>query len=330
MGFEAPTAIRADAIYVVGTQLRYSDSDYASLSPVAGATFAGASALGVLEALTGYTAGGVLAGTAYGSEASGVRAASASDFPNAQAFVLSDGAGNNRYPIVGGSDAAEVGTALTSGEVQAVLAQAFTVMSRARAQIRQPLNSQAQVSITVVDTRGKALGLVRSPDAPVFGIDVSLQKARTAAFFSGPRAGADLLADPSADVRGFVGAARSFLADPAALTGKNAITDRAIGDITRPTFPDGSVGRPAGPADMAPLYWTMAAKGRAIDGPNHARNIETLRAACRACAGCRTPGWRTRAAGKKASPSASSTPITSPASPAAWSRPAAATWPAPR
>ncbi|MGE3846542.1 MAG: amidase [Gammaproteobacteria bacterium] len=41
------------------------------------------------------------------------------------------------------------------------------------------------------------------------------------------------------------------------------------------------VGRAAGPADMAPLYWTMAAKGRAIDGPAHARNIESLRAACR-------------------------------------------------
>ena len=47
------------------------------------------------------------------------------------------------------------------------------MMSRARAPIRQPLNSQAQVSITVVDTRGKPLGLVRAPDAvrasvPVF------------------------------------------------------------------------------------------------------------------------------------------------------------------
>ena len=247
VGFEAPVGIRADAIYVVGTQLRYSDTDYSQLSPVSGATFAGAAALGTLEALTGYTAGAVLAGTAYGSEASGVRPASAAEFPNAQAFVLSDGSGNNRYPVMAGSDAAEVGTALTASEVQTVLAQAFTVMSRARAQIRQPLNSQAQVSITVVDTRGKPLGLVRAPDAPIFGIDVALQKARTAAFFSGSHAGPDLLADPSADVRSFVGAARSFLADPTALTGTHAFTDRANGDLHRPTFPDGSVGRPNGP-----------------------------------------------------------------------------------
>ena len=253
VGFEAPVGIRADAIYVVGTQLRDSDTEYCQLSPVSGATFAGAAALGTLEALTGYTAGAVLAGTAYGSEASGVRPASAAEFPTAQAFVLSDGSGNNRYPVMAGSDAAEVGTALTASEVQTVLAQAFTVMSRARAQIRQPLNSQAQVSITVVDTRGKPLGLVRAPDAPIFGIDVALQKARTAAFFSGSHAGPDLLADPSADVRSFVGAARSFLADPTALTGTHAFTDRANGDLHRPTFPDGSVGRPNGPFSAAPF-----------------------------------------------------------------------------
>ena len=261
VGFEAPVGIRADAIYVVGTQLRYSDTDYSQLSPVSGATFAGAAALGALEALNGYTAGAVIAGSAYGSEASGVRAASAAEFPNAQAFVLSDGSGNNRYPVVGGSDAAEVGTALTASEVQTVLAQAFTVMSRARAQIRQPLNSQAQVSITVVDTRGKPLGLVRAPDAPIFGIDVALQKARTAAFFSGSHAGSDLLADPSADVRSFVGAARSFLADPAALTGTHAFTDRANGDLHRPTFPDGSVGRPNGPFSRSAAQFSPFSTG---------------------------------------------------------------------
>ena len=43
----------------------------------------------------------------------------------------------------------------------------------------------------------EVLGIVRSPDAPVFGIDVSAQKARTAMFFSAPFAAADLnAADP--------------------------------------------------------------------------------------------------------------------------------------
>jgi uncharacterized protein GlcG (DUF336 family) len=103
------------------------------------------------------------------------------------------------------------------------------------------------VTVSLVDTRGTVLGIVRSPDAPIFGIDVSLQKARTVSFFSNANAGSDLLADPSADVRSTVPAARTFFNDPAALTGKIAFADRAVGNISRPYFPDGEVGRPNGP-----------------------------------------------------------------------------------
>ena len=56
--------------------------------------------------------------------------------------------------------------------------------SRPRPRRTRPLDSRAQVTISVVDTNGTVLGIVRSPDAPIFGIDVSLQKARTATFFS--------------------------------------------------------------------------------------------------------------------------------------------------
>lgn len=249
VGFEAPIAIRADRIYVDGTQLRFSDVDYPALTSLAGASFAATvPALGALVPYPGYyPGGGVAAGTAYGSETSGIRPARAVEFPNADAFVLSDGAGNDRFPVRGATDAAEVAQPLTAAEVRAALVQAFAVMTRARAQIRQPLDSRAQVSISVVDTRGQALGVVRSPDAPIFGTDVSLQKARTAAFFSLPRAGAELSADPSADVRQFVPAFRTFLADPGALTGRIAFTDRAIGNLARPYFPDGQLGTPNGP-----------------------------------------------------------------------------------
>lgn len=250
LGFEAPAAIRADQISVDGTQLRYSDTDSSAIaSTVAGATFATTSpALGSLIAVTGYQGSSAIrAGAAYGSEASGVRAATSAEFANADAFVLSDGAGNNRYPIRGGTDASDVGTALSATEVKALLTQAFTVMSRARAQIRKPLDSRAQVTISVVDSRGQVLGIVRSPDAPVFGIDVSLQKARTASFYSGPNAGDDLNADPSADVRHFVAAVRTFLNDPTALTGHYAFTDRAGGLLSRPYFPDGQLNTANGP-----------------------------------------------------------------------------------
>jgi uncharacterized protein GlcG (DUF336 family) len=250
VGFEAPVTIVASKIYVDGTQLRYSDVSYAGLSSLVSASYAATvPALGQLVPLTGYyaSASGIVAGTPYGSEASGIRAANSAEFANGDAFVLSDGLGANRYPIRAGTDAGDVATPLSAAEARALLFEAFAVMSKARAQIRQPLDSRAQVSISLVDTRGQVLGIVRSPDAPIFGIDVSLQKARTAAFFSHPQAGASLLADPSADVRGFVPALRSFLGDANALNGAYAFSDRAIGNLSRPYFPDGQVGQPHGP-----------------------------------------------------------------------------------
>lgn len=248
VGFEAPEAIRANKIPVDGTTLRFSDAEYSELADVTGATFASISSMGMLKPVTGYyPVASLLAGTAYGSEASGIRRATAAEFSNSEAFVLSNGAGSNRYPIRAGTDAAEVGTALTANEVRTILEQAFMVMSRARGQIRRPLDSRAQVSVSVVDTRGVVLGIVRAPDAPIFGIDVSLQKARTASFFSHPGAGNELLADPSADVRHFVPAVRTFLNDQSALTGTFAFADRSGGNLSRPYFPDGEVGRPHGP-----------------------------------------------------------------------------------
>src|SRR4051812_6347830 len=164
------------------------------------------------------------------------------EFANPDAFVLTNGAGADRYPIRAGTDGN-----LSAGEVAALLEEAFKIMSAARAQIRHPLDSRAQVSISVVDTNGEALGIVRSPDAPIFGIDVSLQKARTAAFYSSASAAAELQSDPDPDVAAFVTAVRVFLGDPNALTGQFAFTDRAGGNLSRPYFPDGEVGRPPGP-----------------------------------------------------------------------------------
>jgi len=251
VGFEAPETVRADRIYADGTQLRYSDAAYGDLSSSVGSANYGttAPALGNLIALIGYTGTtpAIVAGTAYGSEASGVRKVASSEFTQSEAYVLSDGAGANRFPIRAATDGADVAQPLTAAEAQKILAEAFGVMAAARAQIRQPLDSRAQVTISLVDTRGQVLGLVRSPDAPIFGIDVSLQKARTAAFFSGKQAANDLLGDPSADVRSFVAATRTFLKDANALTGNHGFADRAIGNLARPYFPDGEVGRPNGP-----------------------------------------------------------------------------------
>jgi uncharacterized protein GlcG (DUF336 family) len=243
-GFDAPLTIRADRITVDGTLLRYTDATSAGFKRAGAApTYASLNSTGSLIAVRGYSAATISAGAIYGTETSGVRASTISEFANRDAFVLTDGAGNDRFPVRGGTDSAPI----TIVEARALLEEAFTTMSRARAQIRQPLDSRAQVSISLVDTNGAVLGVVRSPDAPIFGTDVSLQKARTAMFFSSASAGTDLLTDPSADVQSFVPKVRTFLNDPAALTGKTAFGDRSIGNLARPYFPDGELGRPNGP-----------------------------------------------------------------------------------
>jgi hypothetical protein len=81
----------------------------------------------------------------------------------------------------------------------------------------------------------------------VFGTDVSLQKARTVAFFSNPVAAQQLLDDIDAEVPAFVARARAFFGDPQALTGRTAFGARSIGNIARPHFPDGEVARGPGP-----------------------------------------------------------------------------------
>ncbi|MDB5738147.1 MAG: hypothetical protein JWO65_1815 [Sphingomonas bacterium] len=264
-GFAPPSTITADRIAVDGTSLRFSDAtvDKLQSKPASAPGFAAINgSIGGLVALRGYFAGtAIIAGTAYGSEASGIRKARTGEFDNPDAFVLTDGAGNDRFPIRAATDAGAVAQPLTQAEVTAILQQAFTIMRRARAQIRQPLDSRAQVSISVVDTNGAALGTVRSPDAPIFGTDVSLQKARTAAFFSGSHAGTDLAADPSTDVQHFVVALRDFFGDQGALTGKNAFTDRANGNLSRPYFPDGQLGTPNGPLSRPFDHWSPFSTG---------------------------------------------------------------------
>jgi len=245
-GFAAPDAITADKISVDGTQLRFSDQTAANLAPLQ-TNFGALSSVGLLIAVRGYIDGPIIAGTPYGSEASGYRVATGVDFVFPDAFVLSNGSGVNRYPIRAGTDAATVGSALTAAESRAVLEEAYRVMSRARAQIRRPLDSRAQVTISLVDTYGAVLGVVRAPDAPIFGTDVSLQKARTVSFFSNPVAASQLLADLDGDVPAFVQRARDFFGDPNALTGHVAFGARGIGNISRPYFPDGELGRPPGP-----------------------------------------------------------------------------------
>jgi len=269
-GFDPPAGITADNITAGGNQLIYTVATLASLksTPASAPAFSTLGAgVGALLPVTGFFAGTVLAGQAYGSEASGIRKSLTAEFNNPDAYILTDGSGNDRFPPKGGTDSPAGAAPLSAAEVTSLLQNAFSTMANARAQIRSPLNSRAQVSITVVDTNGVSLGLVRAPDAPIFGIDVALQKARTANFFSHAAAASDLTnnMDPGAgrqaDIASFVPAFRNFLGLPSALTGQTAFSARAIGGLARPLFPDGQVNGPSGPLSRPTMEWSIFATG---------------------------------------------------------------------
>ncbi len=277
-GFAAPDDRRAHRIAVDGRSLRFSDAAEAGLlaDPNSAATFASINNVaGTLLAVPGYVAATTSAGVAFGQPASGIRPDTL-DYLGLDAFVLVDNANLERYRPIAGTDGA---AALTAVEVQAILSQALTVANRSRAQIRQPGGTQARVTISVVDSNGVILGIVRTRDAPVFGTDVSLQKARTAAFFSSAAAAASLNGVPAATyldgglvvlrkepLSQYVAAAQTFLGLPNALTdGAIAFSDRAGGNLSRPYFPDGVTGNPPGPFSKPAGEWSPFSTGLQLD-----------------------------------------------------------------
>ena len=278
VGLVAPEDRRADRITADGKTLRFSDLELADLrggSNTPPTLAAQGAAVGGLVAVKGYTGANVRAGTAFGQSASGIRADSR-DYPGLDAFVLVDAANTERFRPRAGS---ETNGALSATEVQQLLSTALRVAARARAQIRRPLGTPARVSIAVVDSSGVLLGLVRTRDAPVFGIDVAVQKARTAAFFSSPRAATILQSLPPAVyldqglVRlravapaGYLPAARDLLGLPAAFgDGQVAFSARAIGNLARPFFPDGVDGNPPGPLSKSAGQWSPFSTGLQLD-----------------------------------------------------------------
>ena len=277
-GFAAPAERRADRIAVDGRSLRFSDATTGDLrsDPNSAPSFASINgSAGNLVPVPGYANAAISAGLAFGHPASGIRPDTL-DFPGVDAYVLVDDANVERYRPIAGTDGA---SALTAVEVQAVLNEARTLANRMRAQIRQPSGSQARVSISVVDTNGVILGIARTRDAPVFGIDVSLQKARTAAFFSSAAAAAALNGVPDAtyldgglsvlrreSLSQYVADAQAFLGVPTALAdGAVAFSDRAGGNLSRPYYPDGVTGNPEGPFSKPAGEWSPFSTGLQLD-----------------------------------------------------------------
>jgi uncharacterized protein GlcG (DUF336 family) len=251
-GFETPSERAADRIFVLGKSLRLTDLRYEDLEPlpVDLPDLNPNNLIGV----PGFSAAGTVRGGAvFGDPSSGIARVQRAGL---SAAVLVDQNGAPRFPSIGGTP--QGGAELTADEVDAILDSALVTATRARAAIRTPRDSQAHVSIWVVDRFGIPVGFVRTFDGPVFGIDVALQKARTATFFSSEEAGELLIASGQGE---YVTAARQIIG-PAALTGGVAFADRSGGNLSRPFFPDGIITNPPGPFSV-PFPGSPFAEGAA-------------------------------------------------------------------
>jgi uncharacterized protein GlcG (DUF336 family) len=235
-GFEAPATIRGDNILVDGIRLPYTNVG----APPAPATIPFGSLPGVVPG------------------AFPIRSAQPSAFTPANVGGIAGEVDTRFFPFVAGTVPAGP-NALTAAEVQTIISHAVQQANITRAAIRQPLGSNARVSIAVVDAAGNVLGIFRQLDAPVFGFDVSTQKARTAAFYSSATAGALLRG------AGFASYADRALADGLRLDGSVAFTDRAGGFLHRPFFPDGINNSAAGPFSTQLSDWSPFNVGLQLD-----------------------------------------------------------------
>ena len=229
-GFETPAGIRGDTILVDGIRLPFSNL----ATPPAPANVAN-------------IAGAVISFPA-----------PASEFVPQVVGGIGGEVSPRFFPFIAGTAPAGA-NALSAADVQTIISRAAQQANVTRAAIRQPLGSNARVTIAVVDTAGVVLGVFRQQDAPVFGFDVAVQKARTAAFFSGPTAATQLRA------AGFGSYVDGASADGLRFDGAFAFSARAIGFLHRPFFPDGIDNAAAGPLSTPIDEWSPFNVGLQLD-----------------------------------------------------------------
>lgn len=234
-GYESPELIQADNIYVDGVRLPFLNAPPQGAENPVNLSRVGKFLNTALNPL-----GGIQPGIPYLGERSQFRCGT---LRNMSVRIVNDvldlDRDNNRmeeaFPIRGNRD-------LSASEVETILAQAIAQAYRTRGAIRQPIGSFAEVNVAVVGVDGEILGIRATPDAPIFGLDVSAQKARSSCLFSRSDA-AQLLRRAGAG--NYVDALAN---EGIRLDGSVAFSDRGIGFLHRPFFPDGITG-----SENAPL-----------------------------------------------------------------------------
>ncbi len=217
-GFEAPDLIRAEQILADGIRLPFANPAILAGSTAAAGSYLVPARGGQPSAYVAASAGGV------------------------------SGRTDPRFSI-------RAGAVLTAADVSTILGQAARQTTVTRGAIRQPLGSNARVSMAVVDLDGSVLGFFQNEDAPNFGIDVSVQKARTAGFFSSATAGDDLRRAGLA----------VYLRDGVPLDGSVAFTSRAVGFLAQPHFPPGIPDTDPGAFSVPIDVWSPFNTGLQLD-----------------------------------------------------------------
>lgn len=235
-GFEAPALIRGDNILVDGIRLPYTNV---------------ASVIAPTTIPFPTLPGAVLASFP-------IRGGQPSAFAPAVVGGINGQASPRFFPFAG-SAFPTPGAALTALDVTQIISQAAQTSNITRAAIRQPLGSNARVSIAVVDTEGNVLGIFTTADAPLFGFDVAVQKARSSVFFSRSDTTSQLIG------AGLSQYATRAAADNVPLNGTIAYSARAIGFLHRPLFPDGINDTLAGPFSTSLGDWSPFNVGLQLD-----------------------------------------------------------------
>jgi len=276
-GYTAPPAITADNIAVNGFTLQYTDATPANFAAPVSATgsFTPVAVPGYFAGPTpGQTA---IDGLVYGSSdgASGIApdgALGPAIYPatTLPSYVFTDGMGHVLYAPTNAL-APSGPAAITAAEAQALMTSTLDVAYSARAAIRIPTNSFVEITATIVDLDGNVLAQARTPDAPIFGADVSRQKARSAVFFSRTDAAAKINAITAKSISDASGTFAEYitrsqaLVEPTVFSDGIAWSEVGIGDIARPFYPDGIDS--AGPGSLSLPYdrWSLFSTGLQVD-----------------------------------------------------------------
>ncbi|MGH7090363.1 MAG: hypothetical protein ACREFQ_15815, partial [Stellaceae bacterium] len=288
-GFAPPPDIEASNINIGGVTLDYagpSKVHVVSSAAPAGGTVAALAVGGF------YTPNGggspFYDGARFGTAASGIvrdSSLGAPSYPGTDGYVLVTAAGTPRFPpnVNGAALPSGDGAQIAAAEAQALAMNALKVAEVTRAGIRIPTNAHAEVTISVIDLDGNILAIVRTPDAPIFGTDVSLQKARSAVWFSrGDAKNAftevSALAAASSTASGHFS---DYVTTPSAISANSAPTSvfnlpggtafslLAVGALDRPYLPDGQ-NMPGNVHGNGPLALPLPAdsSGNPIAGPH--------------------------------------------------------------